>query len=125
MKLKLKALAAVAAVAATALVATPGAALADWNACPDGKFCLFDGPDGTGEVAAFDPANDVGFLVYWDNRARSSWNRTTHVACVYKDTFQSGTREDQWWGNEPGQQQNYIFDWDRAISSIGFGGCAG
>jgi hypothetical protein len=40
-------------------------------------------------------------------------------ACIYRDTFQQGPR----FGMDHGQQQEFIFQWDRSISSIGFGGC--
>ncbi|GAA1530388.1 hypothetical protein GCM10009678_10680 [Actinomadura kijaniata] len=62
-------------------VAAVHAAKALWHGCPASRFCVWEGPDGTGRVAAYrDGTFDVAGqgLV---GGGRSAWNRTGDRWC--------------------------------------------
>lgn len=74
------AIATIAALFASMFVAVP-AANAAWTDCPNGQFCFWDGPGGTGNRLTLSYSGSGGQLVcnflggYWDNRTVSVYNR--------------------------------------------------
>ena len=123
MKLKLTAKTAVvgAVIASAAVLAAPGTASADYNACAPGKICLFDGHDGTGDVLQLDAVDNPNIGREWNDRASSVWNRSDKDVCVFIDDKFTGDN----WIIEPGHTQELLFDWDNVVTSIqahyGFG----
>lgn len=74
--------AAVIAAIAGSLVSAPSASAA-WSDCPNGYYCLFAGPNGTGGVyyTAAQPAQ-LGWMA---NNAESYWNRTIYMYCEFDE----------------------------------------
>lgn len=100
---------------ASLFVASPPASAA-WSDCPNGWFCLFAGPNGTGGVmyTAAQPAQ-LGWMA---NNADSYWNRTTWVYCFYAETDhrqKMGQMSSGWQGNITGGENNI-----ESLAKLGF-----
>src|SRR4051812_6129340 len=123
-KLTVKTAAVGAVLASAAVLAAPGTASADYNACAPGKICLFDGHDGAGDVLQLDPVYNPNVGQAWNDRASSVWNRSNLYVCVWRDASYKGDN----WIIAPGQKQELLFDWDNVVTSVevedGFG-CGG
>ncbi|MDX3385461.1 peptidase inhibitor family I36 protein [Streptomyces niveiscabiei] len=121
MKLAVKTAMLGAVLASTAVLATPGTALADYNACQDGKICLFDGHNGTGEMAQLDPADIPALYPVWNDRVSSVWNRSYTQACIWTDANYYG----YYFSIPSDAKQELLFAYDNAVSSIMVSGCGG
>ncbi|MER5889500.1 peptidase inhibitor family I36 protein [Streptomyces sp. NPDC001941] len=82
---------ALSALTAPAVAATDGGASAQGYACSNGKFCIYSGWDGTGEVCEFIPpvANTVdtcGFIRNSGNNVLSVRNLMGYKVQYYKGT---------------------------------------
>jgi hypothetical protein len=120
MKLTIKT-AVLAVIASTAVLVTPGTAAADYNACAPGKICLFDGPNGTGDVLQLDPVDIPNIGPAWNDRASSMWNRSGDQACIWLDADYYG-----WpYSVRAGAQQELLYLYDNAVTSISVSGCGG
>ncbi|MEU6345962.1 FG-GAP-like repeat-containing protein [Streptomyces sp. NPDC046977] len=77
------------AVAALGLVAgsvAPAQAATGYDRCPKGRFCIFDGRDGTGAMASYSTVQTR--LGSWDNRASSVYNRTSYKnVCLFTQPY--------------------------------------
>ncbi|WP_181795560.1 peptidase inhibitor family I36 protein [Streptomyces sp. WELS2] len=77
-----------AAIASTAVLAVPGTASADTrpdsavSRCSEGKVCLFDGHNLTGDALQLDPVTTS--FIGWErnDRAGSVWNRSGDYVCI-------------------------------------------
>ncbi|CAM5259295.1 hypothetical protein STENM327S_04024 [Streptomyces tendae] len=122
MKLEVKTAVLGAVLASTAVLAVPGTASADYNACQDRKICLFDGHNGTGEVLQLDPATYPDLhTMWWGDRASSLWNRSNQVVCVWTDVNNYGFH----YKIDPGEKQELAYLYDNAVSSLLVNGCGG
>ncbi|CAM5229088.1 peptidase inhibitor family I36 protein [Streptomyces fumanus] len=131
MKLTTKTAVVAAAIASTAVLAVPGTASADpkdgiVSACQEGKICLFDGHNYTGDMLQLDPLTSppVSFpFVGWDwnDRASSVWNRSRWDACIYTDADFNG----RYYLIPPGATQELLFLYDNAVSSVAVAQCGG
>ena len=121
MKLRVKTAVIGAVIASAAVLAAPGTASADYNACAAGKICLFDGPNGTGDVLQLDPVDNLNIGPAWNDRASSVWNRSDRHVCIWTDSHFYGLD----WIIEPGNKQELWALYDNAVTSIqahyGFG----
>ena len=109
------------ALAAAGIAGTPEAALADYNACPTGSICFFDGHGGAGAMIPVAPIEEPVMPAGWNDRASSLWNRSDASVCVWTDAG--------WYGYHynipPGQQQELLFAYDKGVSSYEINGCGG
>jgi len=63
----------------------PGWHDTDFNRCPVGKFCLFDGTYGTGAMAVY--SSSQAALGGWNDKASSMYNRTAYDnVCLFSET---------------------------------------
>ncbi|MCL3993390.1 peptidase inhibitor family I36 protein [Streptomyces lavenduligriseus] len=115
-----------AALASTAVLAAPGTASADpkdgiLSNCAEGKICLFDGHNYTGDLLQLDPVNtpDIGWA--WNDRAGSVWNRSGDEACIWTDADYNGRS----YSIPAGATQELLFLYDNAVSSISVNQCGG
>jgi hypothetical protein len=115
-----------AVLAATAVLAAPGTASADEPVirCSEGKICLYDGHNNTGDLLQLDPVDIPNIGWAWNDRAGSVWNRSDRHVCIWTDADYHGLN----WIIEPGNKQELLFLYDNAVTSIeahyGFG-CGG
>ncbi|NEY32213.1 hypothetical protein GTU99_08425 [Streptomyces sp. PRKS01-65] len=127
MRLTVKTAALAAAIAATAVLAVPGTASADTrpdravSRCSEGKVCLFDGHNLTGDVLQLDPVTTTFIGWEWNDRASSVWNRSGDYACIWLDADHYGYPFDI----PPGATQELLYLYDNAVSSISINGCGG
>jgi hypothetical protein len=121
-----------AAIASTAVLAVPGTASADdpkdgiVSACQDGRICLFDGHNYTGDLLQLDPLSvppvsfpNVGWA--WNDRASSVWNRSRFTACIWTDADFNG----RYYSIPAGATQELLFLYDNAVSSVSVDQCGG
>ncbi|MFI2644382.1 peptidase inhibitor family I36 protein [Streptomyces sp. NPDC018610] len=127
MKLSVKTAVIGAVLASTTVLMAPGTASADdpkdggVPRCSEGKVCLFDGHDNTGDVLQLDPVDIPNIGWAWNDRASSVWNRSDQFACIWTDADYYG----YWFSIPPGAKQELLFAYDNAVSALGFGGCGG
>jgi len=110
-----------AAIVSAALVATPNAALANYDECPQGNICFFDGHDGTGAMLPLPPVQRTHIGDGWNDRASSVWNRSGDVLCIWTDVDYSGLH----YLIGAGQKQELLFSYDKAVSSFSINQCGG
>ncbi|WP_078618186.1 MULTISPECIES: peptidase inhibitor family I36 protein [unclassified Streptomyces] len=123
MSLTLKTSVVGAVLAATAVLASPVTASADEpvTRCDEGQICLYDGHNLTGSNLQLQYGVDVPNLGWtWNDRASSVWNRSYWPVCIYTDADYHG----RWYSINPGQQE-LLYLYDNAVSSIQYGGCGG
>ncbi|MFF4712974.1 peptidase inhibitor family I36 protein [Streptomyces eurythermus] len=127
MRLTVKTAVSAAAIASTAVLAVPGTASADTrpdsavSRCSEGKVCLFDGHNLTGDVLQLDPVTTSFIGWEWNDRAGSVWNRSGDYVCVWLDAGHYGYPFDI----PPGATQELLYLYDNAVSSISINGCGG
>lgn len=112
-------LAVTAAIVGTLTVGVQPASAAPggYERCPDGWYCLFSGPDGTGTMARFTVRSPDLADQYIDNDAESEWNRTGTGALYYTATHFQGEN-----GYSPAGHQGPLGDdWTNIPSSITVG----
>ncbi|GGZ14881.1 hypothetical protein CP967_03070 [Streptomyces nitrosporeus] len=120
MKLSVRTAAAGVVLAATAVLAAPVTASADdpkdggVARCSEGKVCLFDGQNNTGDVLQLDPVDIRNIGWAWNDRAGSVWNRSDRHVCVWTDENFRGLN----WIIEPGHKQELLFLYDNAVTSV-------
>lgn len=91
--------AAVAGVVLGALAAAvPAHAATGYDACPKGYFCGWTGADATGSMMK--TKTNMPTMGAWDNRLKSTNNRTSSVACWYYDPNYVATHG--YWPAAPG-----------------------
>ncbi|HWU09121.1 MAG TPA: peptidase inhibitor family I36 protein [Streptomyces sp.] len=125
MKLAVKTAVVGAVLASTAVLAAPGAASADpkdgaVTRCSEGKICLFDGHDNTGDVLQLDPVDIPNIGWAWNDRASSVWNRSGGQACIHTDDDFRGYK----FSIPPGEKQELLFLYDNAVTGVEVGGCS-
>ncbi|MFE5867633.1 peptidase inhibitor family I36 protein [Streptomyces roseifaciens] len=80
----------VVAAAAVALPVSTAHAADGYDRCPDGHYCMFSGPDGTGDMIKLRAnAPDLAALGM-DDRGKSDWNRTASTVYLWSDKNYSG-----------------------------------
>ncbi|MER7490341.1 peptidase inhibitor family I36 protein [Streptomyces sp. NPDC126497] len=126
MKLTVKAAVVGAVLATTAVLAPPATASTDPKdgaviRCSEGKFCLFDGHNFTGDVLQLDRKETYFIGWEWNDRASSVWNRTNGQVCIHTDSDLRG----YYFDIPAGAQQELLFLYDNAVSSLEVGGCSG
>ncbi|WP_345134648.1 peptidase inhibitor family I36 protein [Streptomyces mexicanus] len=89
--------------------------------CSEGKVCLFDGRNLTGDVLQLDPVTTPFIGWEWNDRAGSVWNRSGDYACVWLDANHYGYPFDI----PPGATQELLYLYDNAVSSLSINGCGG
>jgi Peptidase inhibitor family I36/FG-GAP-like repeat len=93
MRMRFRAALAAAAAALGLLAGSVAAAHAatGFDRCAKGRFCIFDGADGSGAMASY--STPQARLGAWDNRAESVYNRTGYpYACMYaQPDYEDGT----------------------------------
>lgn len=122
MKLKLTAKTAVVGtvLASAAVLAASGTASADYNACQNGKICLFDGHEGTGDVLQLEyHVDNPNIGREWNDRASSVWNRGAGFVCINTDADYHGYH----FVIPQGEKQELLFGYDNAVTSLEYGGC--
>lgn len=82
----------VTALAGTAAVPAQASAASGYDRCPQGRFCLFDGIDGEGDMylATGTRYDQVLAEAGFDNRAASVANHSDMVWCVYEGPNYTG-----------------------------------
>ncbi|AUH41459.1 peptidase inhibitor family I36 protein [Streptomyces sp. CMB-StM0423] len=107
------------AAAAAALLAAPGAsaqAMADgYDRCPAEHYCLFSGPDGTGDMVALQDDTPNLAAVGMDDRAKSDWNRTGYWINLWSDADYTGCMA----VTSPGGKGNFFSSFQDFFSSVG------
>lgn len=126
MRLTVKTAVVAAAIASTAVLASPGTASADpkdgiVSSCSEGKVCLFDGHNYTGDVLQLDPVDIPNIGWAWNDRASSMWNRSGDEACIWTDADYNGRS----YRIPAGATQELLFLYDNAVSSISINQCGG
>ncbi|MFI8194707.1 peptidase inhibitor family I36 protein [Streptomyces sp. NPDC085946] len=127
MKLTVRTAVVGAVIASTAVLAAPGTASADdpkdggVPRCSEGKICLFDGHNNTGDVLQLDPVDIPNIGWAWNDRASSVWNRSGGQACIWLDADYYGYP----FSIPAGAKQELLFLYDNAVTSISVSGCGG
>lgn len=100
------------AMIASTLAATAPASAA-WSDCPNGYFCLFTGPNGSGQMfyTAAQPAQ-LGFM---NNDSESYWNRSVFNYCLFNNQDHQVFRTQ----SPAGFQGNFSDGLANQISSLG------
>lgn len=111
---------AVGAVLSTTALTVPAAnsAITNYDDCAGGKWCLYDGSDGTGAVYPNRSPHNNLHNSGWGDRARSFYNNTSNCIQVYEHTHLKGDHYTVW----PGGRGNHTRSW--GISSVRVVGCA-
>lgn len=77
---------------AAACLGATSPASASMNQCPDGYFCMWSGPDYTGEFLT--ASDDIDFLgdppMDMNDKVSSVWNRSDDIVSVYADAYKQG-----------------------------------
>ncbi|MFD3515701.1 peptidase inhibitor family I36 protein [Streptomyces sp. NPDC058657] len=69
---------------------SPAHAADGYDRCPVGYYCMFAGPDGTGDMIKLrSNAPDLAALGM-NNRAKSDWNRTSSTIYLWSDAHYAG-----------------------------------
>ncbi|MGW2161923.1 peptidase inhibitor family I36 protein [Nonomuraea sp. NPDC001699] len=105
-------------IVGTTILTTPAnAAPAGFERCPAGHFCLFDGTNGTGEIATFRSGSPDLQRQNMDNRASSVANNTGQGWCLFDGGGYTGDARDVF------GSYDLVEFWDNRVSSLRRGFC--
>lgn len=93
-------------------------AAAGWDRCPANSLCLFEGTDGTGNIAWFRLGSPDLRRQSMDNRASSVWNRHTDAFQLTDDYNYEG----ECWSIFPGAKGS-LDSFDNRASAVGHYAC--
>ncbi|MGW6918274.1 peptidase inhibitor family I36 protein [Kitasatospora sp. NPDC054939] len=111
------------AVGWTAVPAPAVHAADGYDRCPVGRYCLFSGLDGSGDMVALSGNTpDLGALGM-DDRAESDWNRTPSTIHLWSDARYSGCTAVT--SSGPTGKGDFFPAYRDFFSSVGFDGRGG
>jgi hypothetical protein len=116
-------LVAVTAAAAVTMPVSTAHAADGYDRCPDGHYCMFSGPDGTGDMITLRGNTPDLAALGMNDRAKSDWNRTPSTIYLWSDANYSGCTAVTSAG--PTGKGNFFPTYQDFFSSVQFDGPGG